>query len=388
MTSLPPLIMTSEKGSFARETIEERKPKIIERILSHFDYNPAIREDLLSLKSELRDQIIQFLDEETSDQADWNKALEPWAEKTWLEIPWFLAETYFFRRVLQAVRYFQPGPWMGNDPYARLKENEIAKGLGVFNETFQPAKSATLEDFTSICYRVLWGNRGDLSNLDRFEINMDEQPDQIVIDDVESVFRYLKRKNHNKIAYILDNIGSELYFDLAMMDYLLLSGFAGSITCYLKNQPFYVSDAMPDDLFQTLERMSASDLSNVSMLAERISQAIRAGIISLEAPPFFTSSAMYREMPEILRSQISKYDLTILKGDVNYRRLVGDRHWEPTTPVSKAAGYFPSSWVSFRTLKSELILGLSHETYSKLERESESDWLTNGQRGMITFLEK
>jgi len=51
--ALPPFLMTSEKGSFARKTIEERKSIIIDRILSHFDYTPEIREDLQCLQSEL-----------------------------------------------------------------------------------------------------------------------------------------------------------------------------------------------------------------------------------------------------------------------------------------------------------------------------------------------
>ena len=97
---------------------------------------------------------------------------------------------------------------------------------------------------------------------------------------------------------------------------------------------------------------------------------------------------MYRKMPQVLRSQIATHDIVILKGDVNYRRLIGDRHWEPTTPVEVAAGYFPTSFLSLRTLKGEIILGVTGEILANIEKDGDSDWLVNGKRGMITFLEK
>jgi len=50
-TTLPPFLMTSEKGSFARKTIKKRKPAVIDRILSHFDYTPEIRKELHNFKS-------------------------------------------------------------------------------------------------------------------------------------------------------------------------------------------------------------------------------------------------------------------------------------------------------------------------------------------------
>ena len=46
---LPPFIMTSEKGTFARKTIEELKANIVDRVLVDFDYTPQIREALLAL---------------------------------------------------------------------------------------------------------------------------------------------------------------------------------------------------------------------------------------------------------------------------------------------------------------------------------------------------
>jgi hypothetical protein len=386
--TLPPFLMTLEEGSFARKTIEERKPIIIDRILSHFDYTPQIREDLQRLKSELAHGKVQPLREETSDRSIWDEDISSWLGKTWLELPWFLAETYFYRRVLEAVRYFQPGPWMGQDPYQRFKQEEMSQGLAVFSRVYQGMPDGdSLKDFQEFCYRVLWSNRGDLANLSQFDTNMDAQRHNIILDHSQKVY-YLMKEKIAKTAYIFDNVGKELFFDLSFIDYLLESDLAESFTCYLKNQPFFVSDAMVKDLERTLYLLKASQSEKDRDLAERITHAQKSGQIKYETPPFFAFGRMFRQLPEILNDHLSSHNLVILKGDVNYRRLMGDRHWPPTTPIEKAAGYFPTNVLSFRTLKAELVVGLDEDTLRFLDTEGENGWRINGKRGMITFLEK
>ena len=120
-------------------------------------------------------------------------------------------------------------------------------------------------------------------------------------------------------------------------------------------------------------------------LATRLKQNIADGKLIICEPTFFTLSKDFREFPNNLVKEISEHQLTIIKGDANYRRLMGDRHWPPTTPIHQAAGYFPTSFLSLRTLKSELIIGLSNYQVEQLSQNAESDWLTNGLRGTIIF---
>ncbi|KAE9259025.1 hypothetical protein PR003_g34968, partial [Phytophthora rubi] len=72
----------------------------------------------------------------------------------------------------------------------------------------------------------------------------------------------------------------------------------------------------------------------------------------------------------------------IIKGDLNYRRLLGDRLWPPSTPVEEAVPYFPTAFVSFRTLKSNPIVGIPVDVVEKLEKE-DPKWRYNGKRGTI-----
>jgi hypothetical protein len=382
---LPPFIMTSEKGTFARRTIEERKPLLLDRILSDFDYTPIIRKELIAFREELQHGQIQTLQERTSDRVIWDEAIAPWKGKTWLEIPWFLAETFFYRRVLEIVKFFQPGPWFNLDPYKRLKEKEMSESLREFEQSFQDITNQKNKSaFKNACYRALWGNRGDLSNLDIYESDMSEQTDRIILNHSSAAYDFLSQKPA-KIAYFLDNVGKEIFFDLSLMDYLLESGLATTITCYLKNQPFFVSDAMPDDFLSAINLLFSSPSRETQSLGQRLQLARLSNKVTLEAPPFLTTSGMYRDMPSVLYQQLKDHDLVFLKGDVNYRRLFGDRHWPPTTPIEVAADYFPTNFLSLRTLKADLILGLTEENLNKILEHAEPDWLTNGMRGMITF---
>jgi len=260
--------------------------------------------------------------------------------------------------------------------------------LSVFSANYPLKQVQTkLEHFQYACYQALWSNRGDLSNLNTFETDMGAQSERIILDQSKAAFRFLEKKS-TKIAYFMDNAGKELFFDLALIGFLLVSGLAKSVTCYVKNQPFFVSDAMPKDVQKSIELLISSSEKEILKLGNRLKAFLHSGLLTLEAPPFFTTNLMYREMPNVLRDQVAVHDLTILKGDVNYRRLFGDRHWPPTTKVSEAAGYFPTSFLSLRTLKGELILGISNEIIERINQEADPHWLINGKRGMITFLDK
>ncbi len=75
-------------------------------------------------------------------------------------------------------------------------------------------------------------------------------------------------------------------------------------------------------------------------------------------------------------------DLIILKGDANYRRLLGDAHWPPTASFESATRYFPARLAALRTLKAEIVVGLSSGVVAQLDAEDPS-WRVNGKRGLI-----
>src|SRR5271157_5565242 len=122
---LPPFLSTSDPGSFARQTILERKPQIIRQVLADNTYPETVVAALASLGEEIASRPVQPLTGSAADVPDWNREMAGHAGKTWLEIPWYFAETYFYRRLLEAVGYFPPGDAPGHDPFGMQKEEQM-----------------------------------------------------------------------------------------------------------------------------------------------------------------------------------------------------------------------------------------------------------------------
>jgi hypothetical protein len=122
---LPPPLMTSEPGSFARKTIVERKPQIIRQVLEDNGYPPVTVARLEAFKDEIARQPMCPLLEQAPDVAFWNRELAAYPGEGWLEVPWYFAEAFFYRRLLEAVGYFQPGPWQQRDPFGVQKKGQI-----------------------------------------------------------------------------------------------------------------------------------------------------------------------------------------------------------------------------------------------------------------------
>jgi hypothetical protein len=74
----------------------------------------------------------------------------------------------------------------------------------------------------------------------------------------------------------------------------------------------------------------------------------------------------------------------LIKGDANYRRLVGDRRWPVSTPMEGLTGYFPAPFAVLRTMKSEIVVDLSEAQVLRLDGE-DAEWRTNGRRGIVRF---
>ncbi len=90
-------------------------------------------------------------------------------------------------------------------------------------------------------------------------------------------------------------------------------------------------------------------------------------------------------MPGPLRENLALSSLIIVKGDANYRRLLGDRHWPYSTPFVDVLSYTPAPLLALRTLKAEVASGLPPDRILELA-QAEPDWMTNGKWGVIQFV--
>ena len=391
MTHFPPPLMTSDPGSFARATILSRKPQIISQVIQNNDYPPEIIRALEAFREEIASQPMQPLQESAPDVAGWNEALAVYAGRTWLEVPWYFAETFFYRKLLEATGYFRPGVEPGHDPFKKQKDKQMA-GLETDDiqrmagewEKFSALEAETL--FEALLHSCLWGNRADLSNFTvkvkaRGGLRARQERHLILIDHTDQVHKILSG-GVRRVDFINDNVGSDLSFDLALADFLLRLGWAGEIHLHLKNQPFFVSDAMPEDVQQTVTLLKAAPSEAMAALGARLADDLATHRLNLNTDPFWTSWLMFRQMPPGLLEQLAQSDLVLVKGDVNYRRLLDDLHWPHTTRIEEVTGYFPAPFVTLRTLKGEIMVGLQPGQAQALQAEDPT-WLINGKRGII-----
>lgn len=395
-TPPPPPLMTSEAGSFARFTIEKRKPEILQQVMDDNGYPPEVMAALETFADELRSGQVQPLSgEDVPGWEVWHPLWRAWEGSTWLELPWYFAETFFYWRLLDTVGYFRPGPWRGRDPFEGAKQRELARQwdairrLAAFTlQVPKDAKEVHLH-FETLVHYALWGNRADLSNRAVSESQgvqpMQRERENLLKDDTDALLQRWSRQTYPLVAFINDNGGVELVADLALADFLLRTDGAGQVILHLKETPFFVSDAMPKDAEATLARLADDADAEARSLARRLYALLEGGKLRWETHPFWTSPLMLWQMPEALRTAMEAASLVILKGDANYRRLLGDLHWPATTPLHEVARTFPADLLILRTLKSEIIVGLAEGQAATLDRE-DPDWQINGRRGLIHWL--
>ena len=398
---LPSPLLGSEVGTFTEYTVTQRMPAIAHRVIAENNFPENINDCLKQLASELPSEPLSPLLHDTgADFSAWVKYLEPFKGQRWIDVPWFLAETYFYRLILEITNYFRRSELQGVDPFQLQKNKGLETSLDSINSLCiqlnqwladaQKQEKLNQIALIALLYFALWGNRVDLSlwsalESDRSRFDIQSQQAHILVDDAAKVTELLASKG-KRIDFVIDNAGFELVCDLCLVDFLLGSGVANKVKLHLKPHPTFVSDAMIKDVLHTIEFLAASNHEDVTLFAKRLQKNIASNRLVLSEDYFWTSPLAFWEIPDTLKSDLSAANLIVIKGDANYRRLLGDRHWYFTTNFADIVSYFPAPIVALRTLKSEVVAGLKPEVIEQVAK-SDSDWLTNGQWGVIQLVD-
>ncbi|CAM5510425.1 damage-control phosphatase ARMT1 family protein [Streptomyces aurantiogriseus] len=386
--SAPPVILGDEPGSFPHGVLAERHPAIIRQVRDAFPYGPGIHHALDALLASCTEGVIEPLPADAHDRDRWRAwGLDAYAGRSWFEVPWLWSESYFYRRLLDAVGYFGPGPWQGIDPFRPFKlaeldspetDEELAAldGLGT-----RPVD----ERAHALLHGSLWGNRADLGfRLSDAGAEGRAAVPGLVADDSEDLWSLLPSSDTatGTVCLVADNAGRELIPDLLLVAHLLAHGRAGRVVLHVKPYPYYVSDATTADVVDALRRLTAAP-GEAAAYGRRLWAAMADGTLAVRAHPFAAAPLPYAELPDDLRAEFAAAALTLVKGDLNYRRLVGDRLWPPTTPFRDVTAHFPGPVAALRTLKSDVITGLTADTEAALVAAEGQLWRTGGTRALI-----
>lgn len=410
--AVPPPLMMSEPGSFAHLTLTQRWPAIAQRTIAENNFSPDIITALETLVRELFEGKVRTLEDDSApDLAEWSTYLQPYLNLPWIEVPWFFAEVCFYRRFLEATQYFQPGAWQGFDPFQTQKHASLTTSLekvravsSQINSLYQLHSNKSKEDAAwdthLLLHNALWGNQADLSLKPAVDLvfqgdsegeQEQTQKTHVLVDDSVRLVEWLAKRGKGegrglqpRIDLVADNAGFELVCDLYLIDRLLMQPSPFTVYLHLKTHPTFVSDATIADVHHTLAVLSNDIDESIQDLAARLRNYLAIERLQLRADPYWVSPLALWQLPQTLHHELSQSDLVILKGDANYRRLLGDRYWSFTTRFEEIVCYFPSPLLALRTLKSEVVAGLQPEQVELLN-QTDPNWLTNGEWGVMQF---
>uniref|UniRef100_A0A1E1X9W6 Damage-control phosphatase ARMT1 n=1 Tax=Amblyomma aureolatum TaxID=187763 RepID=A0A1E1X9W6_9ACAR len=425
----PPLSAKNTKG-FAYKTVRDRLPVILTKVIDTVFRDrmeigrvmgAEAREEtklVVGRLAKLRNEMVTNkpmvrIEDDFEDAEVWNSVLDCYmtdkgCPPRWYEAPWLYIETYYYRRIFEA---FQMTTRLKDyDPFSKLKRDAL---YGSFNAVRilcdfvrqNTHREATVETLKQTTYRLievsLWGNRCDLSlscGADSSgQAGSLQQTDRlrpyIISNHADKLWKYLcklRERNQDgeptRLHCVMDNAGYELATDLALLDFLHETGYVAIVTIHVKAIPWYVSDVMRRDLFWTLREMQDSDHSATQALSERCHRRIMDGTWFVMDDVFWTQSFDYAEMvtrrPDLYKL-LQSADLLIFKGDLNYRKLVGDLDWDPTVSFEHALrGFKPTFLCALRTLKADTAAGIEPVIASEVAQRS-PDWMVTGEYAVI-----
>lgn len=402
---LPPVILSNVPGTWAHDTMSRRiRDDILVRIYAENEellaFKPSIKSGLDQLKEELKTPQTSVLppiqDDGGPDLAVWEGIMAPYAQSNWLDAPWLVTEFYFYRRIIQIFEYFRTS----YDPFHHQKRLGLEGALELTKELVARAEEVHKagDPETALHFAVfasLWGNKMDLSlwpsqsdgaaanKAQTFANVLEASSVNLLADDFSTVLAHLRGAGASgRVDIVVDNAGFELVTDLLLADALLLHKLASQVVFHLKGHPTFVSDAMEKDVRDTVHYLASHQ---VVAARDRWSSYLQTGQWDLRAHNYWAQPFPFWERPDEVTEDLSQSRLVFVKGDANYRRLLGDRDWPLSTPFADVASYFPSPVTALRTLKAELGCGMAEGEVERARREKPRDWMVTGTYGVVQF---
>ena len=164
-------------------------------------------------------------------------------------------------------------------------------------------------------------------------------------------------------------------------------GLAKKVVLHLKPCPFFVSDATIDDFSKLVSALTKNG-KNTELLDFISKKKIEAWTNDFWVEPYY-----FDKMSGDLKNHFDKSDFVIIKGDLNYRRLVGDFNTHcankkkssiKKVETLKKRCLFKNKLkkniplVAPRVLKSDVFVGID-TVFEAIGRNSDSQFKTDGK---------
>lgn len=248
------------------------------------------------------------------------------------EAPFFDFEYWLYFRILNAVRFAETGI----DPFRLTKHRDLDKHLSWADEALDKTKT-----FAEGLRLSLGANAHDLSQISKPGSSHEFGMGLLEVEPSE-----LRRLN-----IIADNFGAEFVGDLVLAIIAAEQGI--ETVLHVKQLPMFVSDTTAEDVTILLDRVGAK-----SAFGQRLGAATRVGTIRFASHPFWGAPQFFDKLPAEGMGTGSGV-LTVLKGDLNFRRAIGDVSVPIETPFDTLAVRPTTPLLSLRSIKSYAVAGVT-----------------------------
>ena len=403
-----------------RNAIETNKPT---RLLERLDLPPE-------------------LDYFNDDIDIWNEILE--ANKSqdgqlpkYFETSWMLAECYVYRKMKDSLlrsrhlKLFDPFieqkqmAYRASLPQMLIVVNHLIEAERLTLESANCSHPSEMEEFALFIQLALWANKCDLSLSGMSAADVQSQQllsdikkslrslqDNILCDNISEVWskvQSIKNKvrlsteysanEHTYIDIVADNSGYEIFVDMCLAHFLSLvfcptSKEASGVRFrfHLKRMPWFVSDTLKPDIDWLLKSMLDSVQNPILVeLANKWRSYLASGFWELHDDKYWTLPSDFSDMPIVgkeLYASLQQSSLIIFKGDLNYRKLTGDRKWHVLTPFRSALrNFLPAPLVALRTCKADVVVGIEDmNIFAAIDNNRlPKNWMISGDYGLIQY---
>lgn len=402
MNDLNPISFKND--DFARETIKYRFNDILKKIKETENIEGLDYDSFCSAQFEA-DNLVQRLPYYLSNES----ALNTWAHslgayKTNVDFirdaPFIDVEHYFYFYIIDKANSKSI-----SDPYISTKENDLQQDM---QQDMQDRKSKifsallNLDDtrgnkkesaiLTKLIEQNLSSNSSDLSQMSWkrfFTVN------NIDNDSIKRFWDYINTTTElETINILVDNGGVEFLCDL-LLAYKLSEKTNCKVVFYVKQLPIFVSDVVEADYDKMMKIIEdgINTSSRTDDEKERMRKNLRYIQNQFERKVFEIRPTFECNMPtefcdsdELSKLFKEQNSLLIIKGDLNFRRLVGDyKYIEDVKIKSVIRKEVKVPLLIIRSFKSNVILDVPKNNVAKFN-EKDAEWRTNGRYGFVKFI--
>lgn len=402
------------KRTFAYRSFKERTPNMLLEMIDTLktrecrlieQFGDYVHHDLCcviwSLQI-LRDELLQnkpfklFYDKKP-DSSMWNSILKTLVireKNRWFSSDWLFAECYLYRRILGAFR--RTKTMKNYDYYGQQKICATRNIVYLLRRVLAATRNLkrSQKNLQLMLKLSLWGNRCDMAiNKELPDEDMVEMIEvnarHLIVDQSENIWRLLAQviPEPGIIDIVLDNAGYELFADLLLGEYLLNTGLATKVRYHVKTIPWFISDVTTNDFNWMMRFLRRSEIPEMRAFGRKLHRLRCNKYLELyEECTFWCSPHGFcylRDSVPSLYVQFSFAQLVIFKGDLNYRKLIDDLNWDPTTPFDKClGGFMPTNVCALRAIKCDAFCGMPLCVVEWLT-EDDPYWMCTGEKAVI-----